>query len=288
MMTLYVSPNRRIARRRRSMDHRLESNHHVSEVLDWEKVLAVDVRSDDESYTISALIPGIEADDINVEILNKTVSIRGEFNEKMTWRNNPDCPALSTWTPESLDPGNRRTWQRNSFYYCVDGEGNQLPYIDGLDEKNVGDVEVQKLEVIQGNIDFECFHGFFLEDVSTLKLGEPEGNFETRFWDSGSGTGMPTWCRVARTCHSRSAGLRPIRTFSRSRKGWRPLVTRNCLMQSSPAFGSESRISRRRGLSRSTVPSPRCIPPSVARWMAPAPRFQRIPSAQRRCCSFQR
>jgi HSP20 family protein len=69
------------------MNHRLDSNHHVSEALDREKVLAVDVRSDDESYTISALIPGIEADDINVEILNKTVSIRGEFNEKIEEEN---------------------------------------------------------------------------------------------------------------------------------------------------------------------------------------------------------
>jgi HSP20 family protein len=69
------------------MDHRLDSNHHVSEALDREKVLAVDVRSDDESYTISALIPGIEADDINVEILNETVSIRGEFNEKIEEEN---------------------------------------------------------------------------------------------------------------------------------------------------------------------------------------------------------
>jgi HSP20 family protein len=65
------------------MDRRLESNNHASEAVDREKVLAVDVSSDDESYTISALIPGIEADDINVEILNKTVSIRGDFNEKL-------------------------------------------------------------------------------------------------------------------------------------------------------------------------------------------------------------
>jgi HSP20 family protein len=43
--------------------------------------LSVDVISDDESYTISAMVPGIEAEDIKVEILNKTVSITGEFNE---------------------------------------------------------------------------------------------------------------------------------------------------------------------------------------------------------------
>ena len=83
MMTLYVSPYRRIPRRLSVMDRRLESNIHASEAVDREKVLAVDVRSDDESYTISALIPRIEADDIKVEILNKTVSIRGDFNEKL-------------------------------------------------------------------------------------------------------------------------------------------------------------------------------------------------------------
>lgn len=83
MMTLYVSPYRRITRRRALADRRLHTNSHNSEALNREKVLAVDVRSDDESYTISAMIPGIEADDIDVEILNKTVSITGEFNEEI-------------------------------------------------------------------------------------------------------------------------------------------------------------------------------------------------------------
>lgn len=32
---------------------------------------------------ISAMVPGIEADDIDVEILNKTVSIRGKFGEQI-------------------------------------------------------------------------------------------------------------------------------------------------------------------------------------------------------------
>lgn len=81
MMTLYVSPYRKISQRRALMGRRLHTHSHESEAVDREKTLAVDVRSDDESYTISAMIPGIEADDINVEILNKTISITGEFNE---------------------------------------------------------------------------------------------------------------------------------------------------------------------------------------------------------------
>jgi len=74
---MYVSPYRRYARR----DRRVESNPQTLKAVDRDKVLAVDVKSDDEAYTISALIPGIEAEEINVEILNNTVSIRGEFSE---------------------------------------------------------------------------------------------------------------------------------------------------------------------------------------------------------------
>jgi HSP20 family protein len=74
MMTFYVSPYRKLARR----PHRIERELRA---MDQERVLAVDVKSDDEAYTISALVPGIEAEAINVEILNNTVSIHGEFNE---------------------------------------------------------------------------------------------------------------------------------------------------------------------------------------------------------------
>lgn len=74
MMTYYVSPYRKLVRRNPQIERELRT-------MDREKLLAVDVKSDDEAYTISALIPGIEADAISVEILNNTVSIRGEFNE---------------------------------------------------------------------------------------------------------------------------------------------------------------------------------------------------------------
>ena len=77
MMTFYVSPYHRAAR----MNRRLEERTPTREVSTREKVLAVDVKADEEAYTISALIPGIEADEINVEILKNTISIRGEFND---------------------------------------------------------------------------------------------------------------------------------------------------------------------------------------------------------------
>jgi len=79
MMTWYVSPHQRIARRPRLV----VNNVGTPEALDRENVLAVDVKSDDDAFMISALVPGIEADEIDVEILNKTVSIRGKFSDRV-------------------------------------------------------------------------------------------------------------------------------------------------------------------------------------------------------------
>lgn len=72
MMTMYVSPHRRTARARRLVNQSPE---------DREMRLAVDVMDNDDAYEIKALVPGLETDDINIEVLNNTVAIRGEFKE---------------------------------------------------------------------------------------------------------------------------------------------------------------------------------------------------------------
>ena len=79
MTTWYVSPYRRISRRPRYINN----NAAIQDKADIERVLPVDVKSDGDSFMISAIVPGIEADDIDVEIINKTVSIRGKFNEQV-------------------------------------------------------------------------------------------------------------------------------------------------------------------------------------------------------------
>jgi HSP20 family protein len=42
-------------------------------------LLAVDVLAGENEYWIRALVPGIEAEDLDIEALNNTVTIRGEF-----------------------------------------------------------------------------------------------------------------------------------------------------------------------------------------------------------------
>lgn len=77
MMTMYISPYRRMANLRRAMDRLFEEN--IAEPTEHDMLLALDVHANDDDYTISALVPGLSADDLNLEVLNNTVTIRGEF-----------------------------------------------------------------------------------------------------------------------------------------------------------------------------------------------------------------
>jgi HSP20 family protein len=81
MMTMYISPYRRMARMRDAMNRLLDENLVEQEAPEREMMLAADVQADDEAFIIKALVPGLDADDVDVEILNNTVTIRGEFKE---------------------------------------------------------------------------------------------------------------------------------------------------------------------------------------------------------------
>lgn len=81
MMTMYISPYRRMNRMREAVNRLFEENFPENEPGEREMLLAVDVKAQDEAYEIQAMVPGLEADDINVEIINNTVTIRGQFGD---------------------------------------------------------------------------------------------------------------------------------------------------------------------------------------------------------------
>jgi HSP20 family protein len=65
-MTFYLHPYpyRRLARRW------AENNEHS---------LSVNVREEDEAYILSALVPGLKADDLRIQVLDDIVRIEGEY-----------------------------------------------------------------------------------------------------------------------------------------------------------------------------------------------------------------
>ena len=67
------------------------------------------------------------------------------------WWQTAGYPCIFAWcnTAVSTD-GTRYTYTRNPYFWPVDTEGNQLPYIDAIDVEIVSDEQVRLLNVIQG------------------------------------------------------------------------------------------------------------------------------------------
>ena len=54
--------------------------HPAQNEVDRDYALAVDVREENDDFVISAFVPGLKADDLNIQILDDVVSIEGEFS----------------------------------------------------------------------------------------------------------------------------------------------------------------------------------------------------------------
>jgi peptide/nickel transport system substrate-binding protein len=77
---------------------------------------------------------------------------------KNDWALNPELPVLTPW--KTVQPINNDIWrlERNPYYYGVDLEGNQLPYIDTVVLTMAEDLEVMNLRAIAGDYDWQARH----------------------------------------------------------------------------------------------------------------------------------
>src|SRR5690606_8664385 len=64
-------------------------------------------------------------------------------------------PLLFPWVPTSvLGASTQMTMARNPYYWKVDSEGNQLPYIDEVIGVSYQDNEARTLAMISGDLDY--------------------------------------------------------------------------------------------------------------------------------------
>ena len=98
---------------------------------------------------------------------------------KNQWSLNPELPVLGPW--RSVQPINTPTWlmERNPFYYEVDPEGNQLPYIDQIQMTLAENLEVLNLRAIAGEYDLQERH----TDIAKIPVfleNQEQGNYSVR------------------------------------------------------------------------------------------------------------
>jgi peptide/nickel transport system substrate-binding protein len=124
---------------------------------------------------------------------DSSVTSYEDLELKRKWWENPDFPVLFAWGVESYTPGERTALVRNPYYWKVDPEGNQLPYIDRIDVAQIADKEVRVLELSTGKYE-ASFRG--TDDPNDipflLEQAEAGGYHLQEGWMNGAG-GWPMW-----------------------------------------------------------------------------------------------
>lgn len=91
-MTLYIQPFRNRSRRR-MMDELLRD---WDEDYSSEISFPIDVLAEDDAYIIRALLPGVQAEDLNIQIVNEILTISGELKPERKEGGNyllSECPS---------------------------------------------------------------------------------------------------------------------------------------------------------------------------------------------------
>jgi peptide/nickel transport system substrate-binding protein len=107
----------------------------------------------DYNENIDELVAAEEGVEDWIGLFNKKAS--GPTDDTNNYFNELDRPLLFPWVPTSvLGGGTQMTMTRNPYYWKVDTEGNQLPYIDEIIGVSYQDNEARTLAMINGDLDY--------------------------------------------------------------------------------------------------------------------------------------
>jgi peptide/nickel transport system substrate-binding protein len=101
---------------------------------------------------------------------------------------NPDLPTLDPWVMRMKPPAQRYIFTRNPYYYRVDKQGHQLPYIDQV-VVDIVDSKLIPTKAGAGETDLQARYIRF-DNYTFLKVGEKRGQYWVRLWDDGRGSNL--------------------------------------------------------------------------------------------------
>jgi len=95
--------------------------------------------------------------------------------------NDPACPTLAPWLFQDSKTSPVQTGVRNPYYFKVDSDGNQLPYIDTIERPLISDEEAWLLKIVAGEEDVTL--GSFVDpgkNFTFLKENESRGDYQVK------------------------------------------------------------------------------------------------------------
>ena len=97
------------------------------------------------------------------------------------------CPTLAPWRYATLVTTPTAIMERNPFFFTVDTDGNQLPYIDKITFSLAENLELANLRAIAGEYDLQVRH-MDIAKLPAFKENETRGNYQVKFWKWPHGT----------------------------------------------------------------------------------------------------
>lgn len=87
-----------------------------------------------------------------------------------------DHPSLQPWVYKGQPAQGVFVFERNPYYFKVDADGNQLPYIDRIEVHWITDLAMQSMKIIAGEVDFAVNRTNVI-DFPLFKENEDSGNY---------------------------------------------------------------------------------------------------------------
>lgn len=103
------------------------------------------------------------------------------FKNRNDVSRNVDCPTLAPWKCTSPVTSPTAIYERNPYYFEVDTDGNQLPYIDKVTWTLAENLEVVNLRAIAGEYDMQVRH-ILADKLPAFKQNEQRGGYTVGFW----------------------------------------------------------------------------------------------------------
>jgi len=104
------------------------------------------------------------------------------FDDKNTYRFNMERPLYFPWLPKNPWTDEFVVAERNPYFWEVDGEGNQLPYVDTLTFRVFSSPDVAVMWAVNGEIDCQSRHIGSFVNYTTFKENERVGDYTVQIW----------------------------------------------------------------------------------------------------------
>ncbi len=101
---------------------------------------------------------------------------------------NPERPSTAAWIPDNSSVSDQVfVLKRNPYYFAVDPEGNQLPYIDYVRFTFFADKEALNLAAVAGEIDMQGRH-INMSNYPVLVENQEKGGYRVVTWPTFGGS----------------------------------------------------------------------------------------------------